>query len=122
MAHDGLGQLVPQKRSLDQGELNTHLELKAQCLSGHAKNFTRSESFVECQATAVQEDASGLCEAPWSSATGIASITGSNDAEAIARDKPKSEYKAYPELSSPGPIEVCYGSVRFTIPRHSNDN
>lgn len=101
MAHDGLGQLVPQKRSLDQEVLSTHLELKAQCLSGHAKNVTPSESFVECQSTAVQEDASGICEASWSSATGVASITGINNAEAIARTNPRAKTRltqSYPVL------------------------
>ncbi|CAI7613100.1 unnamed protein product [Penicillium pancosmium] len=111
MVHDGLGQLVPQKRSLDNGELSIHLKSKAQCLSGHAKNLTCSKSSVNCQSTAVQEDSSGRCDASWPPATGVASITSINETEAIARDEPGSEDQACPELSSPGLVEVCYGSI-----------
>ncbi|KAJ6104355.1 hypothetical protein N7523_010675 [Penicillium sp. IBT 18751x] len=101
MADDGFLQLVPQKRSLDQGKLSAYLESKAQCFSGHVKDFPCSESFFNCRFPAVQEDVSGVCESQWSSTTGIGSIAGINVAEAIGKDKPESKEQTYPKLSSP---------------------
>lgn len=114
--------LVPQKRSLDQGELSDYLESKVQRFSGHTKNFPCSESFFTRQSMAAQEDVSGVCEARRRSASGIGSVTGINEEEAIENYKRESENQAYPRLSSPLPVEVCYGCVCGTIPRHSSDD
>lgn len=110
--------LVPQKRSIDQIELSTHWEAQTNCFSGHAKKFPRSESCFDCQVTCAQW---GVSEARRSSAADISSIPGVNQAEVIKNDKPKSEFRAYPELSSPGPIEICYGCVCCTIPCHDDN-
>lgn len=123
MAHDGFGQLVPQKRRLDQEELSADLGFKAQCLSGHVTDFQYSESSIHCEYEADQQYASGFCEAPWSSATGVPSIICYNEeAEAIARDNSESGYPACSGLGSPAPVEVCYGCVCFTMCSHCNDS